>query len=86
MAKASLRIPTKEAEKHFAAASWAGVGFDLEKVVGPNTFIELTYNDINKVLEMGAHLTTLTPEQVKEETARRKKEAEEEAKAASAAK
>ncbi len=77
----ALKIPTKEMEKHLAAAAWAGVTIDPDfQIIGPNTHCELKYTAIQNVLDMGGYLgaqTPLTAEDVKNETARRKKIAEE---------
>jgi hypothetical protein len=73
--KSTVKVKTEEMSKFLTAANWADVDVEDSKVVGPNTFAELKYNDAAKLLEMGGYIATLTPAQIKEDVDRRKAEA-----------
>lgn len=75
--KAVLTIKKADELKYVAAASWAGVRVLDSVPVGPKVSLRIAFSSVDKVLEMGEYLSSMTPEQVKEELARMAKEAKE---------
>lgn len=67
--KAKLSFPTGDSQKVLVAAHWSDVKILKGKIMGAKTAYEVSTNDPNKLVEMGGHIATLTPEQVKAEIA-----------------
>lgn len=83
--KAVTQVKNAEMGKFLTAAGWSGVKVLDHKTTGPKTQVQIGYQTVDQLFEMGAYLSTVTDADVKADVERRKKEADAAAAAAKAA-